>query len=542
MSSPYGIPLRLLPAGVLLLLLLAMAQSPLRLAPDCGVYVESGQLLLEGKRPYVDFIEINPPMIIYLNAVPALFAELAGVHPVIAFNGFVFLLIAWSTWECRRQLARADLDWIGLTPDLTAAGLAALSLGLWFTEPWAINDFAQREHLFALLWMPYAILRARRDADTAIHPLPAALLGALAGIGANIKPYFLVTALVAELGLLLTRRSLRSLLASESIAFAAVTALYVIHFALLPHDVRAAFFGIWLPLLARFYGAYARRNAMALQPRLIAAFAIGLLAWLLAQLPRLHSARLGRLYACLGAFTIAAVGQYYWQAKGFFYHEIPALFGGLALAAVLVAQALALLLGRGPRGFLRPALQLAFAAVGGWLVVAVSPTALRASDGNGALPGFGRLVAAYADEGEPIVIFSTSVWPEYPTLAQLRRHQGVRFASLVYLSVAMSARAHDGGESEKLILDMLAEDLRRNAPPIIVVANRRCGKCAGLTLLAHLQAHPGIGEVMRGYQPARGPFGLPAGSIAFVRADRAARGPAPGTAPPSPLGRGRWAR
>lgn len=508
--------LRLLPAGVLLVLLLSMIQSPLRLSPDCGIYLESGQLLLAGKRPYVDFIEINPPMIIYLNALPALVARVAGIHAVAAFNAVVFAVLLWSTLAIRRQLAAADLDPFRIAPDLVAAAWAGFSLWLWLGTPLPTNDFAQREHLFALLWMPYGLLRSRRVAAARISPAGAAALGAVAALGCCLKPFFLVTAVIAELALLLTRRSLRSLWTPEVIAFAAVCALYVLHFALLPRDIREAFFGIWVPLLARHYGAYKMKSAGDVVPLLVAAAGAGALALLAAQWKGLRASASGGIYACLGAFAIAAVGAYYWQAKGFFYHQIPALAAATVLVSIAATQIVTYPV-RGAALRWSPLAKLATALIGAWIVWSNAPVALAMTDnGNRYLPGFEKLVATHAPAGEPIAIFSTSAYPEYPTLAQLERHQAVRFASLVYLSVAMSARPHDGGENEARILDMLAEDLRNNAPPVIVIDDRRCGRCTGHKLATHLAAHPGIGAVLQGYRRVRA-SGLPGTYAVFVK-------------------------
>ena len=51
-----------------------IALNPMRIKSDCALYLEMGRQLLEGKLPYVDFGEVNPPLIIYLNAIPAFVA------------------------------------------------------------------------------------------------------------------------------------------------------------------------------------------------------------------------------------------------------------------------------------------------------------------------------------------------------------------------------------------------------------------------------------------------------------------------------------
>ncbi|GIW40296.1 MAG: hypothetical protein KatS3mg076_0873 [Candidatus Binatia bacterium] len=99
--------LALLPLAALVVLAASIAQSPLRLCPDCGVNLEAGELFSEGKRPYVDFVPLNPPLVVYLNALPAYVAERFGAHPVVVLNVFFFFLVAWSTLTSR-SLAREE--------------------------------------------------------------------------------------------------------------------------------------------------------------------------------------------------------------------------------------------------------------------------------------------------------------------------------------------------------------------------------------------------------------------------------------------------
>lgn len=528
MGSVGAIPLRLLPAGVLLLLLVSMAQSPLRLAPDAGLYVEAGQLLLAGKRPYVDFVEVNPPLIIYVNALPAAVALACGVHPVVAFNAFVLLLIAYSTWATRRQLARMrEAQAFDLSPDLVAAAWAAYSLWLWLTAPFEINDFGQREHLFVLTWVPYFLVRCAPRRTSRGARLAAVACGFVAGVGCCLKPHLLAVALSVEAALALARRSLRSAIAPESLALAAAAALYALHFALLPHEVREAFFGRWLPFAARYYSAYALSYAYQVDPRLLVVTAAGIAAIALSRWSPLRHTPRSALYAGLGVFAVGGVAAYYVQGKGFPYHQIPAVAGGVLLAALGVSDALtalALWLMANRRRWLAAAPLLVAAPA--WLLLARSAPVVAGhrDDGNRFLAGFQKTIDTYADADEPVVILSTSAWPEYPTMAQLDRLQGTRYLSLVYLALAMAARADgDEGRSEALLLGELAEDLRQNRPPVVIVWNPSCRTCAQGRLVGELMANQEMAAALAGYVPGN-PAGLPGNSTLLVRADRAARG------------------
>jgi len=515
------IVLALLPAAALAVLAVAMAQAPLRIAPDAALNVEIGDRLLDGQRPYVDFVETNPPLIMYLSTAPALLARSTGLHPVVAFNAAAFLLVAWSTWATRGQLAALRLDALGLAPDLIAAAWAALSLHLWRGEPWPVNDFGQREHLFVLLWLPYALLRCRAPAGASGSRAAAVALGVAAGLGACIKPHFLALALAAELALALLRRPGAALRAPAPRALAAVALLYLAHFAVLPAAVRQAWFGRWLPFVARYYSVYALRRAGVPFADLALYLALGVGGLAAGWSRPLRATAAGALYTSLGAFTAAAVAIFYLQGKGFYYHQIPALAGAVVLVAAAVAQALAAALARLPAAVAPAWRVMSAAAAAAALLAWQAPAAVR-HDHDRVLEAFRALAQRYAEPGEPLAILSVGAWPEYPILLQLERRQAGRFLSLVHLPLAIAARADDGGRSEERILAELAEDLRAQRPPLIAISDIGCAACDHRRLSRHLREHAATAPLLQGYERRRHP-GLPARTVLLVRADRADR-------------------
>src|SRR5262249_40343522 len=151
----------------------------------------------------------------------------------------------------------------------------------------------------------------------------------------------------------------------------------------LPHDVRQAFFGRWLPFVLRYYSSYKLPYAEAPNPILIAAAAIGLAAAAPALRSSARTSTRAALYACLGVFTAGGVGLFYWQDKGFFYHQIPALSGVVALLSTAAADGLSAASSSAYAGRGRVWIATA-AAVVAWLVlVRVAPrVAPGRDDGN----------------------------------------------------------------------------------------------------------------------------------------------------------------
>lgn len=88
-------------------LLTIPALHPLTIAPDQSMFVAIGELLLQGKRPYVDFFDVNPPLAFYAHIAPNLVSRYFGTTPPQAFWYTTIALwiysIAFSFWLLWRQ-------------------------------------------------------------------------------------------------------------------------------------------------------------------------------------------------------------------------------------------------------------------------------------------------------------------------------------------------------------------------------------------------------------------------------------------------------
>src|ERR1700679_1637233 len=69
--------------GFLIASLLYKLRYPLEINTDNAVYLAVAQLLLGGKQPYVDFYDTNPPLIMYLNVIPAAIGNWLGLNSII---------------------------------------------------------------------------------------------------------------------------------------------------------------------------------------------------------------------------------------------------------------------------------------------------------------------------------------------------------------------------------------------------------------------------------------------------------------------------
>ncbi len=212
---------------VFLVILACLIQSFSYLGVDSSWLADSAVKLLSGKDLYVDFIETNPPFIVYLTVIPVWLGDQAGLLPQHSFKLFTFVVLIGSFV---RILKYPMSDFFKII----------LTFGL-FVMP--AHNFGQREHLFLALLMPYflSLLNDRR---------PAGVDVAMATVGFLIKPYFVVFFVGFVLWQVVSQK--RSLFLKEN---------FVIGFSLVAYVA-----AIWvfereyitdiLPLLLKYYGNF----------------------------------------------------------------------------------------------------------------------------------------------------------------------------------------------------------------------------------------------------------------------------------------------
>ncbi|MGH7526003.1 MAG: hypothetical protein ACREMX_04805, partial [Gemmatimonadales bacterium] len=75
--------------GVIGLLLVGLAVLPQfagRTLPDTAWLLYAAERWLDGARLYVDLVEVNPPLIIWLNAIPVLVARALAISPLLVYR------------------------------------------------------------------------------------------------------------------------------------------------------------------------------------------------------------------------------------------------------------------------------------------------------------------------------------------------------------------------------------------------------------------------------------------------------------------------
>lgn len=303
---------------------------------DVAWLIDCDERWLGGARPYVDFLELNPPASLWLYWPAVALARGLGLPSEPVVSGFGFAAAGAA-------LALSALILRGLReagPGLALAALVALVV-------LPGQTFCERDHLAAVFGVPFLALALARARGAA----PGAGLAVAAGLGAGamaaIKPpYALIPALLALYQL--RRSGWRAVLRSpEYYAAAALGLAYVAAVA----PLFPAYVANELPFNAEVY--------VALREPLVALLASpGAMTFLFIAATAAWAAR-GRLGEPEFAVPlIAAVGAglaYVAQGKGWVYQATPAMMYA-TLAAPVALQGVA------PRGY--PALLAGALAAG----------------------------------------------------------------------------------------------------------------------------------------------------------------------------------
>jgi hypothetical protein len=378
---------------------------------DAAWYMVAARRMLQGDRLFVDLLDTNPPLIVWLTAIPAFLSTVLNVSDRIVMHSFTAFLLVCSGLVASRILRLAPAPSRPLAFVLVAAAATGLSV------PWVVT-MAQREQIAAMLIFPYVLLAARAASGAETARGLGLLVGAMAAIGVGLKPFFLGPWVVIELTVLLLRRELVALKRPEVGVVVLSQAVYV----LLVIALTPAYFSEIVPFARATYGAYGttwQAVAMSRKAAVVLSIALAGLA-----VPSLLSVRRGRLSELLGAATLGFLLSYVVQAKGWYYQLIPALvFAACTVIAVIDATVAA------ARARLRdpgvPRLAMAGIAVAAMVAAAwVGPHGYRmlkmnvsviAEGQHPAEPVLVRIVSELAP-GEPIFFLSTAMWPAFPVV------------------------------------------------------------------------------------------------------------------------------
>lgn len=478
-----------------------IAIGPAYLNHDAAWYLYVADRWLGGATLYRDLIDTNPPLIIWLTAIPTVIARLTGTPDTLLLKGTVFVAAITSVLAARQIIAR---QW-------PSREFVLVILATFVVLPFAKEDFAQREHLAILFCLPYVLAAASTQPTHATTG--RVLIGIAGGIGFAIKPHFLIPFMAVE-ALTIRARGSRGLARVESVAAVATVGVYGIAVLVFtPAYLEVA------DQVRRVYGEFNASAGTLLRLRetqlwIVAAALFAAVRWRSGDyLP----------HATFGAatgFLAAAVLQF----KGWGYHLYPGrafvvLFLAVAVLAVLESvPGLVTILRGGLRGVATVFAITLTAVSARYVAEARSP-----ATPDLVTPMIHTFRSAPTDSRVAVLSMRTIIYPAFPAVNYAKRTWGLRQNSLLFLPGFYAdqdrlqggplAPHHPAGMEplERQYFNQVIEDLCAALPAVLAFEEPLQKAAAGrraLDLHAYYAQDTRAATLFSAYRPAGtvGPF------------------------------------
>jgi len=486
-----------------------------RLNYDVAWLMVGASRMLSGSTLYgEDFIDVNPPLAVYILAPAAVLVQFAGIGAPLAVAIQLWSCIGLALVVCFRLLIR-----LHASPDLrpTLWWLAGLTFAVFWMPALFLSGeavaYAQREDWILLLTLPFLCLTAIRIKGFRFETGPSIALGVAFGLALCMKPHYFFVWAGLEGVLLLQRPRLSSLLRPESLAVIATGLAYSVWLLLVTPD----YLTTALPLALSSYWAYQVPWTSLISLASLAAIAAAALS--IRWSPRDSTARALSL-----VFGIAALGSliaYFLGGTPWSYHALP--FRSFIFLTCL-APWIARITPNVPVQF-NPAERfipgIATAAVVFIIAFASPGEAGRILRARGELGsnGLSAQLAEWllrADGLQNFAVLSTSVPPAFPAAAYADAEWSLRFSCLWPLPAILRSRygsvedraqlsTERALEVEAYLRKSIATDFARRPPAWVFVP--QAGPLQGLPagrwdLLNFLRADPAFEAIWSQYRPA----------------------------------------
>lgn len=256
---------------------------------------------------YLDLVEVNPPLIIWLSAIPSALARWWSLPPKLVVMPMFIMFVLACAWWATSLLQRRG----GLFADRWPVFAAIGTIMLLLPGP----DLGQREHLLVAAFIPYAVLIAGALEGKDPPRTTAVAAGVLAAIFCALKPLYAVCFLALEsLMLIKGRRPWRIMPMTAGLTLTGYVLLIVI---LCPAYIKHA-----IPMALALYGATDVPFVDLLSDSLL--LLIGeVIAFVLLSL-RWKSMEHRSLMLVLVTFAITSTIVCFVDGKDWYYHRIPA--------------------------------------------------------------------------------------------------------------------------------------------------------------------------------------------------------------------------
>jgi hypothetical protein len=276
----------------------------------------AANLMLHGVKLYgPQLFESNPPLIFWLSLVPSAVAGWLHLPATAVGKLLIVGLEGGVAAVCFRLLRK-------LQPGMSKA--AVYGLGFVFVTVFAVmpaRDFGQRDHILALLCLPYLLAAALDAEGRPVVGWKAVCVGLAAGVGIALKPHQALIPVAVESMLLVLRhrRGVRWPVRPEPLAIIACGLAYLIAI----HHCAGNYFTQVVPVLRDTYWAIGHLGWLQLVGESVQLHALAAVALSLALVAGWR--KVPPFNALLLVAGVASTIAYYLQGTGWYYQQIPAL-------------------------------------------------------------------------------------------------------------------------------------------------------------------------------------------------------------------------
>jgi uncharacterized membrane protein YiaA len=291
--------------AALAVVLFATMRTPLK--DDIAWLLYVARRWMAGRALYVDVVEVNPPLIVWISAIPIQIGSWFGVDPQrIAMPFFIAAVMGCAWWSAVLLKARGGM-FADRVPVFAVIGTVLLVV--------PAGDLGQREHLLVAATLPYLILFAGTLDGLRPKWSTAVMAGVLAGLGCALKPRYAGVFVALEAAALVWGlrpwRAMPFAAAATMLAYGAAVAV-----------ICPAYLARAVPLALALYGGTDVTFTQLLldSAMLIAGEVAVLLLWWRARrdLPERN------LLLALMVFAAASTVICFVDGKDWFYHRLPA--------------------------------------------------------------------------------------------------------------------------------------------------------------------------------------------------------------------------
>jgi hypothetical protein len=190
---------------------------------DVSWLITVAEKVLDGRRLYVDIVELNPPMSIYLYMPAVLLGRMLAIRPEIALDGLVmalgFVSLLWAGRGLPAVIVGANR--FVLLPAAFAIVAILPAMG-----------FGQREQIAFVLFLPWLALAIARAHAMPITRMDSMIAGVAGGLVMAIKPHLALAFAAASFVAAFQTRSWRVIFALENVVAGGIVVAYFLHILL----------------------------------------------------------------------------------------------------------------------------------------------------------------------------------------------------------------------------------------------------------------------------------------------------------------------